>query len=220
MQGEAASLKVDLNPPTGEYHLYVSRYNLGAKELAEELGGSDVLTNKYAALSWTTDFSAQSRSDHMLVLLDSRTWTSGETTTKLIEEIESAISAGIHLLCVHEFQSVVGPARHECDFALMFDRLDADHLQAGATNLYKEIALALKGAEWRVPGLVALASRIAADGVHVGGHSEDHGALPSGKAQKRRIGWGSNLDGGNKATKPGVVAPQAVESHEIQLVSA
>ena len=34
------------------------------------------------------------------------------------------------------------------------------HLQSGATNLYKEIALALKAEEWRKPGLVALASKL------------------------------------------------------------
>ena len=75
------------------------------------------------------------------------------------------MAAGIHMLCVHEFPSVVGPPRHECDFALMF-RSDwtPDHLQGGATNLYKEIALALKGAEWRKPGFVALASKLAAAG--------------------------------------------------------
>ena len=111
----------------------------------------------------------------MLVLLDDRTWTSGETTAKFIAEIESAMAAGIHMLCVHEFPSVVGPPRHECDFALMF-RSDwtPDHLQGGATNLYKEIALALKGAEWRTPGLVALASKIAGSGAtHQAGHSAD-----------------------------------------------
>jgi len=36
------------------------------------------------------------------------------------------------------------------------------HLTGGKTNLYKEIAFALKGAEWRQPGLVAVASKIAA----------------------------------------------------------
>ena len=82
--------------------------------------------------------------------------------------------AGVHLLCVHEFPSVVGPPRHECDFALMF-RSDwtPDHLQGGETNLYKEIALALKGAEWRKPGFVALASKLGV-GVNLqAGHSED-----------------------------------------------
>ena len=68
-----------------------------------------------------------------------------------------------------------GPPRHECEFALMF-RSDwtPDHLQSGPTNLYKEIALAFKGAEWRAPGLVALASKIAGSGAtHQPGHSAD-----------------------------------------------
>ena len=35
------------------------------------------------------------------------------------------------------------------------------HLAGGPTNLYKEIALALKGVEWRQPGLVAVAAKLA-----------------------------------------------------------
>jgi hypothetical protein len=175
LQGEAASMKVDLKPPVLDFHLYVSPFNLGAKELAEELTGSNVLINKRSTLRWTANLSLRPRCEHMLVLLDDRTWMSGETTAKLIEEIESAMAEGIHMLCVHEFPSVVGPPRHECDFGLMF-RSDwtPDHLQSGPTNLYKEIALALKGGEWRTPGLVALASKIATSGVTVQtGHSAD-----------------------------------------------
>jgi hypothetical protein len=175
LQGEAASMKVDLKPPVLDFHLYVSPFNLGAKELAEELTGSNVLINKRSTLRWTANLSLRPRCEHMLVLLDDRTWMSGETTAKLMEEIESAMAEGIHMLCVHEFPSVVGPPRHECDFGLMF-RSDwtPDHLQSGPTNLYKEIALALKGGEWRTPGLVALASKIAASGVTVQtGHSAD-----------------------------------------------
>ena len=124
-----------------------------------------MLTNKLSPLTCTASLAARERCEHMLVLLDDRTWTSGETTDAFVKEIESGMAAGVHMLCVHEFPSVVGPPRHECDFALMF-RSDwtPDHLQGGATNLYKEIALALKGAEWRDPGLVAFASKIAASG--------------------------------------------------------
>ena len=35
-------------------------------------------------------------------------------------QLESGMAEGIHMLCVHEFPSVVGPPRHECDFAKMF----------------------------------------------------------------------------------------------------
>ena len=178
LQGEVASLKVALKPPTYDFHLYCSPHNAGAKELAMELAASKVLAVPKKAqkveLSWTASISERGQCDHMLLLLDDRTWTSG-MTPKLVEEIEGAMAAGIHMLCVHEFPSVVGPPRHECDFGLMF-RSDwtPDHLQSGATNLYKEIALALKGAEWRTPGLVALASKIAASEASIqSGHSMD-----------------------------------------------
>jgi len=179
MQGEVASLKVALKPPTYDFHLYTSPHNAGAKELAEELARSDVLNAKSKGpkveLSFTSNLVSRDRCEHMLVLLDDRTWTSGETTDAFVKEIESGMAAGVHMLCVHEFPSAVGPPRHECDFGLMF-RSDwtPDHLQSGATNLYKEIALALKGAEWRKPGFVAFASKIAASGGTIqAGHSED-----------------------------------------------
>ena len=69
---------------------------------------------------------------------------------------------GVRIYCIHEFPSVVGPQRHACDFALMFDdEWTPQHLKSGPANLYKDIALALKGAEWRRPGLVAFASKLA-----------------------------------------------------------
>ena len=57
----------------------------------------------------------------------------------------------------------VGPPRHEREFSLMFDDdWTPAHLTGGPMNLYKEIALALKGLEWRKPGLVAFASKLVA----------------------------------------------------------
>jgi len=98
----------------------------------------------------------------MLVLLDDRTWTSGDDTAKFVEHIHQAMRAGVHVNCIHEFPSVVGPPRHECEFGLMFgDDWTPSHLTGGPTNLYKEIAFALKGVEWRQPGLVAVASKLA-----------------------------------------------------------
>jgi len=97
----------------------------------------------------------------MLVLLDDRTWTSGEDTAQFVEHLHAAMRVGVHLNCIHEFPSVVGPPRHECEFGLMFgDDWTPAHLTGGPTNLYKEIAFALKGVEWRQPGLVAVASKL------------------------------------------------------------
>jgi len=169
LQGEAASTKVSLPPPlkAREYHLFCSPFNAGAKELAEELRDAPVFETKgkkaSAPLTYTADATMLAACDHMLVLLDSRTWTSGEITAKLVEHIHEAMKIGVHLTCIHEFTSVVGPPRYECEFGLMFgDDWTPAHLTCGITNLYKEIALALKGVEWRQPGLVAFASKLAA----------------------------------------------------------
>jgi len=171
LQGEAATGKVTLPPPFKgrSFHLFASPHNLGSAAVAAELQTSNVFITKgkkkSAPLTYTTDINQLEQCDHMLVLLDDRTWTSGETTQQLIEHIYAAMRLGVHLCCVHEFPSVVGPARHECEFALMFgDGWTPQYLQSGPTNLYKEIALALKGAEWRKPGLVAFASKLAAGG--------------------------------------------------------
>ena len=96
------------------------------------------------------------------MLLDDRTWTSGDDTGELVEHIHEAMRAGVHIACVHEFPSLVGPPRHECEFSLMFDdKWTPAHLTSGATNLYKEVAIVLKAEEWRKPSLVALASKLA-----------------------------------------------------------
>merc|ERR1719271_1723889 len=98
----------------------------------------------------------------MLVLLDDRTFTSGEYTAKFVEHMHEGMCVGVHMNCIHEFPAVVGPPRHECEFGLFFgDDWTPSHLMGGKTNLYKEIAFALKGAEWRQPGLVAVASKLA-----------------------------------------------------------
>jgi hypothetical protein len=57
--------------------------------------------------------------DHMLLLLDERTWTSGKDTARLVAQIHRAMRIGIHIFCAHEFPSVVGPSRHECEFDKM-----------------------------------------------------------------------------------------------------
>ena len=68
------------------------------------------------------------------------------------------------------------------------------HLQGGPANLYKEIALALKGAEWRKPGLVAVAFKVAAGGDE---HSPIDFAVPASYMRATGAnGWRSRTDGG------------------------
>jgi len=165
LQGEAATGTVTLPPPFKDrkYHLFCSAHNAGALELATELRSSGVIVK--GELTFTDKPDEMDQCDHMLVLLDDRTWKSGETTDRFVADMERAMRLGVHMQCTHEFPSVVGPPRHACEFALMFnDDWTPPHLSKGDANLYKEIALALKGVEWRKPGLVALASKLAPGG--------------------------------------------------------
>jgi len=168
LQGEAATGKVALPSPLQgrQYHLFCSEFNAGAEGLAKELRDADLFVTsgkqQSAPLTYTTNINDLTACDHMLVLLDARTWTSGNDTAQFVEHIHTAMRLGVHLNCVHEFPAVVGPPRFECEFGLMFgEDWTPPHLTGGKTNLYKEIALALKGVEWRQPGLVAFASKIA-----------------------------------------------------------
>jgi len=165
LQGEAATGTITMLPPSNNctYHLFCSPFNMGAAELAEELLSSYVFSSHSAALSYTTDVGQLKACDHMLVLLDERTWTSGQDTAQLVEHLHRAMRAGVHMICAHEFPSVVGPPRHECEFDKMFnDNWTPVHLTRRPTNLYREAALTLKGADWRKPGLVAVAAKLAA----------------------------------------------------------
>jgi len=98
----------------------------------------------------------------MLVLLDARTWTSGEDSFQLGLHVEEAFRSGVHLCCAHEAPSLLGPPRSASEFSLIFDATP-DHLcgRDGPANLYREIATTLLSDEWRKPGLAALASKLA-----------------------------------------------------------
>ena len=172
LQGEVATQTVALPPTTAgyEFHLFCSDFNAGAKEIAEELQASGVI--QAGELTYTSEPAKlqMRKCKCMLVLLDSRTWTSGsESVRRLVEQIEAAMRTGMAICCAHEFPSVVGPHRHACDFDCMFGPgWTPHHLKDGETNLYREIAIPLKGREWRKPGLVGLAKKLATLVGHAG----------------------------------------------------
>jgi len=220
LQGEAATGKISMPAPFNgrEYHLFCSEFNAGAAELAEELRTADVFVSsgKKASvpLTHTSGIDALKRGnvDHMLVLLDERTWTSGEKTAKLVEHIHEAMSTGVHIVCIHEFPAVVGPPRHECEFGLMFgDEWTPAHLTCGPSNLYKEIALALKGGEWRLPGLVAFASKVSSS---AGPHMPIDVHLPASYVPHTGPNlWAVTTKQALKALPPPSVLPEVGSAH-------
>ena len=62
-------------------------------------------------IMFTTDSDKLAACNHMLLLLDARTWTSGEDTASFVEHIHEATRTGVHNVCDHEYPSVAGPER-------------------------------------------------------------------------------------------------------------
>eukprot|EP00966_Prymnesium_polylepis_P304687 7039568-Prymnesium_polylepis.2 len=96
----------------------------------------------------------------MLVYLNALTWT--HEPEELAAEIGEAMRVGLHLQPCHEFPSSVdtGSARHALEFKQIMD-VTPEGLKKWPTNIYSQIAIALKGGELREPGLANLASRLA-----------------------------------------------------------
>ena len=161
MQGALVNRVTTIKPPRGpcRFHIYCSRFNHGAASVMTEI--SDALS---LDLLLTENIQHQDVSEHMLVYLSNLTWTSGQASEAFAAEIHAAMDAGVHLLLVHEMSSDVGgqDERHGCTF----DQLYA--CKNGATpqsllrrGVYKQIAIAMKGGEWRRASMVMVASALA-----------------------------------------------------------
>lgn len=154
MQG-ADSFKL----PKGHFtvSVYCSPHNPGAQELAEELNDMWPGLLQVADVPSCADLKV---CDHMLVYLNGQTWT--HNPELLAADIREAMRVGLHLQPCHEYPSVTAPSsvRHALDFKQIMDATPAD-LKKRPTNVYSQIAIALKGGELREPGLAILAGRLA-----------------------------------------------------------
>ena len=75
--------------------------------------------------------------------------------------------AGVHLLLCHEFPSMLGDneERAACAFNDFWnDGWTPPWLLKGDANVYRQIAIALKGGAWRPAGLAKLAKELAKGG--------------------------------------------------------
>eukprot|EP00966_Prymnesium_polylepis_P185028 4288330-Prymnesium_polylepis.1 len=136
--------------------VFCSDHNAGAKELAEELNAIwPGLLQIADAESW----SDLTTCDHMLVYLNALTWT--YDPEPLAADIREAMRIGLHLQACHEFPSVIDPGcgRHALEFKQIMDATPAN-LKESPTNIFSQIAIAIKGGELREPGLANLAARL------------------------------------------------------------
>eukprot|EP00966_Prymnesium_polylepis_P324539 7380576-Prymnesium_polylepis.1 len=136
--------------------VYCSSHNPGAKELAEELNACWPGLLRVAEIGSWNDMSS---CDHMLVYLNAITW--AYMPELLAAEIREAMHVGLHLQVCNELPSVLDPgsARGALEFKRIMDATPAD-LKQWPTNIYSQIAIALKGGELREPGLANLAARL------------------------------------------------------------
>jgi len=137
--------------------VYCSEHNAGARELAEEL---NTIWPGLLQIANVQSWSDVGACDHMLVYLNALTWTHDPET--FAAEIREAMRQGLHLQPCHEFPSVIdlGSERQALEFKQIMDATPAD-LKNWPTNVYSQIAIALKGGELREPGLANLATRLA-----------------------------------------------------------
>ena len=154
IQNEMAQQPTPEVPPPREgrrFHLYCSRHNLGAaeyaREVAEKLGLNLLITDEPKQLPLA---------EAVVVYLTSQTWTRGDSTEAFAADVLRAMKRGVRLHLAHEMPGVGGQVeRHGVEFSTFFS------CEAGATpisllkiGIYDQIAVALKGGEWRRASMV------------------------------------------------------------------
>ena len=133
--------------------VYCSQNNAGALELLQEV--DDALQ---AAIQWTSIKSDMQACSTMLVVLDSRTWTSGATSQAFANELRQAMAAGLQLTLVHEMPGLTDSSeRHAMEFSAFYEHASGTTPRDLIRNgLYHSIAVPLKGGSYRRTGLVMI----------------------------------------------------------------
>lgn len=176
VDGELICHKLKMLPPPKDkhtYHVCCSDRNPGALALMEELAEKRSLQLRVAqegsleppvrtvcepqeeVLFVTTNVNHLEECDHLLLFLTSQTWTRGDASEALADEIRRAMDLNVHVLLTHEMPGTGGQeARFGCEFGSFFGATPSDLLKRG---VYSEVAVALKGGPWREASMMMLA---------------------------------------------------------------
>ena len=142
------------------FHVYCSHHNLGAAELMREL-----IEDYRVDVEVTHATEECAHCEHMLIYLNSQTWTRGEASAAFADEVRAAMEGQVHLLLAHEMPGVGGQlVRHGVDFGTFFASTEGatpkDLILAG---IYTSIAIPLKGGAWREASMVMFIQTLAAE---------------------------------------------------------
>lgn len=174
VQGELVRSKVKLRSPRAgcQFHVYCSSANPGAIELIDELQlqcrSMDPSKPDFVIRS-TTVFANLQHCECFLVYLTGRTWTRGEGSEAFATEVTRAMADKVKLLLVHEMPGVGGQdKRFGVGFETFFACPDGTTpLKLISNGIYSDIAIPLKGGEWRVASMVMLMQALAADAIGI-----------------------------------------------------
>ena len=160
VQGEVTQEETPLAAPRAgkRFHLFCSSHNLGAYELVQDL--AEMQSMRVVSTQVQSELE---QCERMLVFLNDNTWTSDATSEDFANDVMHAMDLGVPLLLVHEMPGLGQEERHACSFDKFFA---CDHGTTPAVllnrGIYDQIAIALKGGEWRKAGMVMLARAITA----------------------------------------------------------
>ena len=140
------------------FHVYISKHNPGAARLVREAVYAQEC--KFRVSQMLDDLHSCAK---MLIYLTDRTWTSGETSSAFAEEVAQAMDSDIPILLAHEMPGEQQEGRNATEFKNFFvcdeGTTPAPLLKRG---IYKTIAVALKGGEWRKASMVRLCEGLGA----------------------------------------------------------
>ena len=156
-----------LPQPKQSFHIYCAALNPGSRSLVIEVSRVREFQIHFEAeadgksankLYVTTEPANLARSDTMLVYLTGQTWTRGDESAKLGEEIGRAMDLDVNVLLVHEMPGAGGQeARHGCEFSSFFSCSDgATPPELLRRGIYSSIAVPLKGGPWREASMALL----------------------------------------------------------------
>jgi len=162
-----------LSAPSASFHLYCSELNPFAAEVSKEVSRERGLAVHFVSeanlngatsnvLHVTTQAANLPKCDHMLLYLTGQTWTRGEASTKLGDELMKAMDLEVSILLVHEMPGAGGQeARFGCEFGSFFSCPDGatpgELIQRG---IYSSIAVPLKGGAWREASMMLLGAAL------------------------------------------------------------
>ena len=123
------------------FHLYCSKHNPGARAVAGEISAlieeeQRRKNVRLPSLMWTDNPDNLDKCEHMLVHLDSRTWTPGEDSIAFARELCHAMRLGVHRLLAHEVPGarMDDEPRCGCSFDQLLEETPSYLQKAGIYN--------------------------------------------------------------------------------------